>query len=79
MNNPWIIRNPAANWSASRYKASATLKERDLRGVKKLANLAGNQYTKGVLQFQQSRLHGCSRVEQYERGSLAVTSLLGVA
>jgi len=50
-NNPWIIRNPAANWSASRYKASATLKERDLRGVKKLANLAGNQYTKGVLQY----------------------------
>jgi len=32
-------------------KASATVKERDLRGLKKLARLAGDQFSAGVLLY----------------------------
>jgi hypothetical protein len=32
-------------------KAAATVKDSDLRGLKKLANLAGNQFLMGVLLY----------------------------
>ncbi len=46
-----VIENTAGQLIGVEVKASATIKERDLRGLKKLANLAGNQFKIGVLLY----------------------------
>ena len=46
-----VIENSAEQLVGVEVKASATVKERDLRGLKKLANLAGDQFTAGVLLY----------------------------
>lgn len=46
-----VIENTAGQLVGVEVKASATVKERDLRGLKKLANLAGNQFKMGVLLY----------------------------
>jgi len=46
-----VIENSAGQLVGVEVKASATVKERDLRGLKKLANLAGDQFTAGVLLY----------------------------
>jgi len=46
-----VIENTAGQLVGVEVKASATVKERDLRGLKKLANLAGDQFTAGVLLY----------------------------
>lgn len=46
-----VIENSAGQLSGVEVKASATVKERDLRGLKKLASLAGDQFTAGVLLY----------------------------
>jgi predicted AAA+ superfamily ATPase len=46
-----VIENSAGQLLGVEVKASATVKERDLRGLKKLANLAGDQFTAGVLLY----------------------------
>lgn len=46
-----VIENSAGQLVGVEAKASATVKERDLRGLKKLANLAGDQFTAGVLLY----------------------------
>jgi predicted AAA+ superfamily ATPase len=47
----FIIENPAGNLIGVEVKASATIKEKDLRGLKKLASLAGEQFKMGVLLY----------------------------
>ena len=46
-----VIENTAGELVGVEVKASATVKERDLRGLKKLAKLAGDQFTAGVLLY----------------------------
>jgi hypothetical protein len=46
-----VIENSAGQLVGVEVKASATVKERDLRGLKKLAGLAGDQLTAGVLLY----------------------------
>lgn len=46
-----VIENSAGQLLGIEVKASATVKERDLRGLKKLASLAGDQFTAGVLLY----------------------------
>lgn len=44
-----VIENAAGKLVAAEVKASATVKESDLSGLKKLANLANSQFELGVL------------------------------
>lgn len=46
-----VIENSAGQLVGVEVKAAATVKERDLRGLKKLAGLAGDQFTAGVLLY----------------------------
>ena len=46
-----VIENSAGQLLGVEVKASATVKERDLRGLKKLSSLAGDQFTAGVLLY----------------------------
>jgi len=46
-----VIENTAGKLVGIEVKASATVKDRDLRGLKKLAHLAGDQFTAGVLLY----------------------------
>ncbi len=46
-----VIEKPAGQLVGIEIKAAATVKERDLRGLKKLADLAGDQFTAGVLLY----------------------------
>ncbi|PLY14511.1 MAG: AAA family ATPase [Sedimenticola sp.] len=46
-----VIENSVGQLVGFEAKASATVKERDLRGLKKLASLAGDQFTAGVLLY----------------------------
>ncbi|TVO71214.1 ATP-binding protein [Sedimenticola selenatireducens] len=46
-----VIENSARQLVGVEVKASATVKEQDLRGLKKLASLAGDQFTAGVLLY----------------------------
>lgn len=46
-----VIENAAGELVGIEVKAAATVKERDLRGLKKLANLAGSQFKMGVLLY----------------------------
>ncbi len=46
-----VIENAAEQLVGVEVKASATVKERDLRGLKKLGKLAGDQFTAGVLLY----------------------------
>ena len=46
-----VIENAAGQLVAVEVKAAATVKESDLRGLKKLASLAGSAFTMGVLLY----------------------------
>ncbi|MGB5518165.1 MAG: ATP-binding protein [Gammaproteobacteria bacterium] len=46
-----VIENSAGQLVGVEVKASATVKERDLRGLKKLVSLSGDQFTAGVLLY----------------------------
>jgi len=46
-----VIENSAGQLVGVEVKAAATVKERDLRGLKKLARQAGDQFTAGVLLY----------------------------
>jgi hypothetical protein len=46
-----VIENAAGQLVGVEVKASATIKESDLRGLKKLAGLAGSQFKMGVLLY----------------------------
>ena len=46
-----VIENTAGQLVGVEVKASTTVKERDLRGLKKLSSLAGEQFTAGVLLY----------------------------
>ena len=46
-----VIENTAGQLVGVEVKAAATVKESDLRGLKKLANLAGSQFKMGVLLY----------------------------
>ena len=46
-----VIENTAGQLVGVEVKASTTVKERDLRGLKKLSSLAGDQFTAGVLLY----------------------------
>jgi predicted AAA+ superfamily ATPase len=46
-----VIENAAGKLVGVEVKASATVKESDLRGLKKLANIAGDQFKMGVLLY----------------------------
>jgi predicted AAA+ superfamily ATPase len=46
-----VIENAAGKLVGVEVKAAATVKERDLRGLKKLAKLAGAQFEMGVLLY----------------------------
>ena len=46
-----VIENSAGQLLGVEVKASATIKERDLRGLKKLSSLAGDQFTAGMLLY----------------------------
>lgn len=47
----FVIENAAGKLVAVEVKAAATVKESDLRGLKKLASLAGDQFKLGVLLY----------------------------
>lgn len=49
-----IIENAAGQLVAVEVKAAATVKQSDLRGLKKLSSLAGNQFKMGVLLYDGS-------------------------
>ena len=49
-----VIENSAGQLIGVEVKASATIKESDLRGLKKLASLAGDQFKMGVLLYDGS-------------------------
>jgi predicted AAA+ superfamily ATPase len=49
-----VIENAAGQLVGVEVKAAATLKETDLRGLKKLASLAGSQFKMGVLLYDGS-------------------------
>lgn len=46
-----MLENTAGQLVGVEVKASTTVKERDLRGLKKLSSLAGDQFTAGVLLY----------------------------
>ena len=46
-----MIENTGGQLVGVEVKASATVKERNLSGLKKLASLAGDQFTAGVLLY----------------------------
>ncbi len=46
-----VIENSAGQLAGVEVKAAATVKERDLRGLKKFASLADDQFTAGVLLY----------------------------
>lgn len=46
-----VIENAASQLVGVEVKAAATVKESDLRGLKKLASVAGDQFTMGVLLY----------------------------
>ena len=46
-----VLENTAGQLVGVEVKASTTVKERDLRGLKKLSSLAGDQFTAGVLLY----------------------------
>jgi predicted AAA+ superfamily ATPase len=46
-----VIENAVGNLVGVEVKAAATVTERDLRGLRKLANLAGEQFKMGVLLY----------------------------
>jgi predicted AAA+ superfamily ATPase len=46
-----VIENAAGQLVGVEVKAAATIKESDLRGLKKLANVAGDQFRMGVLLY----------------------------
>lgn len=46
-----VIENAAGQLVGVEVKASATVKESDLRGLRKLASLAGNQFKMGILLY----------------------------
>ncbi len=46
-----VIENAAGHLVGVEVKASATVKESDLRGLRKLASLAGNQFKMGILLY----------------------------
>jgi predicted AAA+ superfamily ATPase len=46
-----VIENAAGHLIGVEVKAAATVKERDLRGLKKLASQAGDQFKMGVLLY----------------------------
>lgn len=50
----FVIENTAGKLVCLEVKASATVKERDLRGLKKLAGLSGDQFQMGVLLYDGS-------------------------
>jgi predicted AAA+ superfamily ATPase len=47
----FVIENSVGNLVCVEVKATATVKESDLRGLKKLANVAGKQFQMGVLLY----------------------------
>ena len=47
----FVIENAAGKLVGVEVKATATVKERDLRGLKKMASLAGDQFKMGVLLY----------------------------
>ena len=47
----FVIENTAGKLVCVEVKASATIKEKDLRGLKKLAQLSGDQFKMGVLLY----------------------------
>jgi uncharacterized protein len=49
-----VIENSAGQLVGVEVKASATVKERDLRGLKKLASLAGDEFRAGVLLYDET-------------------------
>lgn len=49
-----VIENAAGNLACVEVKAAATVKEGDLRGLKKLASIAGDQFRMGVLLYDGS-------------------------
>lgn len=49
-----VIENAAGNLVCVEVKAAATVKEGDLRGLKKLASIAGDQFRMGVLLYDGS-------------------------
>jgi len=46
-----VIESTACNLVCVEVKAAATVKESDLRGLKKLASIAGAQFKMGVLLY----------------------------
>jgi len=46
-----VIENAAGQWVGVEVKAAATVKESDLRGLRKLSGLAGDQFRSGVLLY----------------------------
>ena len=46
-----MIENAAGKLVGVEVKAAATVKDSDLRGLKKLAGLAGNQFKMGILLY----------------------------
>lgn len=46
-----VIENAAGQLVGVEVKAAATVKESDLRGLKKFSNLAGDQFKMGVLLY----------------------------
>lgn len=46
-----VIENAAGNLVCVEVKSAATVKESDLRGLKKLAGIAGKQFKMGVLLY----------------------------
>jgi hypothetical protein len=49
-----VIENAAGNLVCIEVKAAATVKEKDLRGLKKLAGIAGNKFKMGILFYDGS-------------------------
>lgn len=47
----FVVENRAGEWLGVEVKASATLTEKDLRGLKRLAGLAGNSMKLGVILY----------------------------
>lgn len=46
-----IIENAAGQMVGVEVKAAATVRESDLRGLRKLSNLAGDQFKMGILLY----------------------------
>ena len=46
-----VIENAAGQWVGVEVKASATVKETDLKGLRKLSRLAGDHFKMGILLY----------------------------